>query len=323
MKKTSFRVLSLVLSLILALSCVVGASAFEGRYGDTDGKGTVDSTDALAILLHAVDKKKLTGDALLRADVNADTFVNSSDALEVLLFTVGRVTEFKAEAIAPPEAPEKEVLGLYSAAVDKMYEIAPFYRLRNVVETVDVKTSGTIELDDKTQASLKEQMAETSTNKSVHPLGSNSAKLNLPKKFPLDDISRFGSVDYEQLGTGEYKLIIRFKDEVNPTKDSFLVKTFGFPDAATFRTSLEQEFAELASSLGKLVTISAGDVKYKNVYVSCVFNPETNEFVSYDFAYDTSVSVQFSIFLVGSLNIEMINRSTSSYTDIRYTEEAE
>ncbi len=71
-----------------------------------------------------------------------------------------------------------------------------------------------------------------------------------------------------------------------------------------------------------VVKINVGDVKYQNAYVTCIFNPETNEFVSYDFAYDTSVSVQFSIFLVGSLNIEMINRSTNSYTDIRYTEEA-
>lgn len=328
MKKTSFRILSLALSLILALSCVVGAAAFEGRYGDTDGKGTVDSTDALAILLHAVDKKKLSADALLRADVNADTFVNSSDALEVLLFTVGRVTKFKAETIAPPEAPEKEVLGLYAAAVDKMYEVAPFYRLRNEVEPIDIKTSGTIELP---KESLDEMMGEKSVNKSVHPLGSNSAKLNLPTKFPVDDISKFKSVEYEKLDTGEYKLIIRFKDEVNPTKDSYLVKNFGFPDAATIKASMESEFDNFIGSLDSefgilgfdaVVKITIGDVKYQNVYVTCIFNPETNEFISYDFIYDTSVSINASIALVGKLNMEMINRSTSSYTDIRYTEEA-
>lgn len=328
MKKTSFRVLSLVLSLVIAFSCVVCASAFEGRYGDTDGKGVVDSTDALAILFHTVGKKPLTGDALIRADVNADTYVNSSDALEVLLFTVGRVDKFKAETTAPPEAPEKEILELYADAVDKMYEIAPFYRLKNVVETVDVSTSGDIELDAEMQASLKEQMQEKTVNKSVYPLGSNGARLNLPRQFSVDDAAKFESVDYELLETGEYKLVIRFKDEINPTKEGLIIKAFGLPDEEEFKASLQNEFADLSASLGGLATISAGDVKYENASVTCVWNPETNEVVSYETVCDMSVSVKFSvkveIFFVPvekTLNINMVTRTTNSYTDFRYTEE--
>lgn len=323
MKRLSMRVLSAALSLILASGCMLSASAFEGRYGDVDGNGSVNSTDALAVLMHAVEKRKLEGDALLRADVDADTEINSIDALQILQFTVGKITQFKAETVAPPEDPKQEVLSLYSDTVNKLHTDIPSYVLKSRSETVDVKLSGNMtemlskdKLDD-----LKEQTKKVNTNNSLFPKGSEGAKINLPRQFATDDLTKFKSVDYELLETGEYKVVISFKDEVNPTKDSMLVKSLGLQDAQTVKSDLSADFDELAGMLGGMATIKTGDVKYTNASVTCVLNPETLECSSYSVSCDVSMRVSFVVTIVikkYDLNVDMTMRTTNSYSHFEY-----
>lgn len=60
-------------------------------YGDVDGSGTVDSTDARLVLQYAV--KKIGSSALNRAvaDVNNDKKIDSTDARLILQHTVGKI----------------------------------------------------------------------------------------------------------------------------------------------------------------------------------------------------------------------------------------
>ncbi len=58
--------------------------------GDTDGNGKINSSDALAILNHAVEKSIMTGDAFEAADIADDGVINSVDALYVLQVSVGQ-----------------------------------------------------------------------------------------------------------------------------------------------------------------------------------------------------------------------------------------
>ncbi len=58
--------------------------------GDNDGNGMINSSDALAVLQHAVGSKVMTDDCSLSAsDVNNDGAINSSDALAILQISVG------------------------------------------------------------------------------------------------------------------------------------------------------------------------------------------------------------------------------------------
>ena len=58
--------------------------------GDNDGNGTINSSDALAVLQHSVESKVMKDDCSLAAsDVNNDGSINSSDALAILQISVG------------------------------------------------------------------------------------------------------------------------------------------------------------------------------------------------------------------------------------------
>ena len=58
--------------------------------GDINADSKINSADALLILRHAVELTTLSGNLLISADWNGDGKVNSSDALEVLKFAVSR-----------------------------------------------------------------------------------------------------------------------------------------------------------------------------------------------------------------------------------------
>lgn len=94
-------------SIITAAAIAASASAvsFATQYmGDVNDNGTVDSSDALEILMYSVDisPEKFN---LKKADLNGDGAVNSFDALQILRTSVGlaELVEYTEE-----EEPEKD-----------------------------------------------------------------------------------------------------------------------------------------------------------------------------------------------------------------------
>lgn len=74
-----------------------GVSYTVPRYiaGDANGDGTVDISDALAVVQHVVGNAKLTGNNLLAAKVTEnDEAVSVSDALRIVQFVVGNISSF-------------------------------------------------------------------------------------------------------------------------------------------------------------------------------------------------------------------------------------
>ena len=97
MKKT------VAILLACALVFVMGVSCFAASYGDVDGKGSINSSDALMILQTSTGTLKLTSAQTERADVNNDGKVNSSDALLVLKRAVGIIDIFPVEESEEPD----------------------------------------------------------------------------------------------------------------------------------------------------------------------------------------------------------------------------
>ncbi len=67
-------------------------------YGDVDGNGKVEATDALEVLKNVVGKVKFTDEQLLAADVNGDKKADAADALMILQKVVGKIDKFPVEA---------------------------------------------------------------------------------------------------------------------------------------------------------------------------------------------------------------------------------
>ena len=66
-------------------------------YGDVNGDGQVNATDALLVLKISVGRITATPQQEIAADVTGDGNINSSDALLILKYAVGRIPEFPIE----------------------------------------------------------------------------------------------------------------------------------------------------------------------------------------------------------------------------------
>lgn len=111
MKNTYRRLLALILAGVICLSAMPFVFAASIR-GDANFDGQTNSTDALVILRYSVGKK-VDGFNEYLFDVNGDYAVNSTDALRVLQMTVGKDD--------PTKYGYKEVLKFYADALYSSY----------------------------------------------------------------------------------------------------------------------------------------------------------------------------------------------------------
>lgn len=96
------KVISVLLAIIMAFSCVVVACAAEdeisweeikmgGKRGDVNADGKISAVDALMVLKYVAGTQDLTEKQMLRANMNKDTAGNVSaiDARQILQVAAG------------------------------------------------------------------------------------------------------------------------------------------------------------------------------------------------------------------------------------------
>lgn len=114
-----------IIAIIMALCLVSSLAVFAGAvsyYGDVDGDGNINSSDALSILRYAVGIEKEIDEKT--ADITKDGEINSSDALAVLQTAVGML---EAQIIEEESAlsTAEEIIDFYNNAVKATSEDAP------------------------------------------------------------------------------------------------------------------------------------------------------------------------------------------------------
>ncbi len=93
MKRFSILI-SIVLVCAVALSgFALGALGSSSEPGDVDLDGNVTAEDALLVLRASADLNTLTAEQVKVADVTYDGKVNSVDALRILLYISGNITD--------------------------------------------------------------------------------------------------------------------------------------------------------------------------------------------------------------------------------------
>ncbi len=95
------KIVALALAVILALSLMT--TAFAAFKGDVDSNGTINSSDALAVLKYSVELITEIDEKV--ADMDANGVINSSDALAILRISVG--LDEKEELPTEPDTPEE------------------------------------------------------------------------------------------------------------------------------------------------------------------------------------------------------------------------
>lgn len=98
--KKLFAIISAV--IVVAAMILPAAFAAQNIYGDVNGDGKINSSDALMVLQSNVGLKKLNKNQKTAADVNGDDKVNSADALYILNYAVGKIDVFPVEEGGEP-----------------------------------------------------------------------------------------------------------------------------------------------------------------------------------------------------------------------------
>lgn len=93
------KVISILLAVILAFSCVVMACAEDemsweeikmgGKRGDINADGKITAVDALMVLKYVAGSEELSEMRVLRADMNKDSNVTAIDARWILQTAAG------------------------------------------------------------------------------------------------------------------------------------------------------------------------------------------------------------------------------------------
>lgn len=119
MKNRRNRLISILLTALLFLTCTsFGTAAGVILLGDTDGNGKVDSSDALNVLRYSVGLIKEID--VKTADTNKDGQINSADALDILQTAVGLKETVPAEEPDTPDIKSKaQIIECYNTAVNK------------------------------------------------------------------------------------------------------------------------------------------------------------------------------------------------------------
>lgn len=90
--------LALMLCVCILLATLSPAAAVGVyRSGDVNNDGSINASDALAVLQHTVSLRTLAGEALVAGDTNLDGKATPVDALEILQYTVELITMFEAD----------------------------------------------------------------------------------------------------------------------------------------------------------------------------------------------------------------------------------
>lgn len=322
MYNVSKKVVSCFLSFavaggIFACAPLVG-NAGNIACGDVNSDGRVDSSDALAVLNHCVDRKTLESAAFAAADVNADGAVNSADALDILKYSVGLIDSFKADEAAEPS--ESEIIKTINGAVKKVAEEKPSYLHKEKVsctaESVKISGPSSLLISKEKLKQLEDQTkADKSFNKNYNRIVRQKSEDSADRMITSlsDDISIYKSVSYEKTENDLCVLTVRFKDETDPDRNSPIVGTFKLPSY----DELEKELEESESIEGAKSRVDSLALSYKDCVLRCEIDTKTGEFKSIE--WNVNVVSESEVTTVGlTVSLKSVGSNSASYTDFGY-----
>ena len=307
------RLISAVLSVIIAGSCAAAGYAANVKYGDLNSDGTINSTDALIVLTATVGSRKLTADETKRGDVDGNGVINSSDALDILLYSVGSLKKFKVENSVPSNG--DEILALYSSAVKKARKEIPSYRLKMVSETKDpkIEVTGLIPVSKDDLKQMEDEMLTSEKYQTFYAQKDPDGLADFVSECKLTDSSKLKSITAAALDNGNYKIDIKFNDESKPKASGVVCTALGLADFST----MESELIEQSSVEGIQLSVQIKDFAYKNCYISCEINPATNEFVRLELNADMYISTSVPLG-IGTITTTVTEGATNTYWDFAY-----
>ena len=328
MNKSISKFLSLILAVLMVISCAVCVSAEETaaeeeatvfKYGDITADGKINSSDALAAIKHAVGITVLEGEALKAADVNGDSNINSTDALNILKYSVGSIKLFPVEVVVEKPETSAEVLALYAKVIGEAKKTIPAYKLKSTSKGLKVDFSGTAMsfVPKEEVETMKKDMLKESSFQNIFRAGSTTALAYLPGDCNITDPSLLKEVKLTELADGNYQIDITFKDDKNPKAGSPIVTMLSVPDKDTFIEEMNNELGTAVGGEDISASAELKNLEYTNASISCVVDVKTGTFVSVKTSYDmrTNMTTYVAFFSMGT---DTTTRTVNEYSNFVY-----
>lgn len=232
------KIISVIIAAALLLSSAGIFSAFakEELPGDVNGDGNVNSTDALDILLVSVGSKDVKDLLSAAGDIDGSGTLNSNDALMILQYTVG--LEFSVQKV---KINAKDITGKIGDSLDVSGEVYPLFAKNREVKWTS---------SDEDVASVDEngKVAVIGNGVSVITCTSDADK-NVSASFKITSGVKATSVSLDRksdkAGIGK---VVQLKATVKP--DDAYSKSFSWKSSDSYVASVDKNGKVQARSVG-------------------------------------------------------------------------
>ena len=287
-KKAISGILSLVIAASAAVSLPISGSAKGIAYGDINGDSFVNSSDALAALTYSVGKRDLTSDEFIRADVNADKKVNSSDALEILRYSVGLIQKFKAEGANNTSVDAKTAVTVFNKAVEYSKKILPSYTFQQTpsetVDDVKVTSNSSLISDDLLKQAAEDAKKQyTTAPKTYTKIVQQKTEESAQKMVGTFDLSRLSELASVECKKNEKGNYLLTVKFKNEKNPTENSQIVKVLGQMSY-DSAKKALADNNSLDGVKAKIDAFNFTYENCILRCEINPSSYEFVSIDWS---------------------------------------
>ena len=299
------KILALVLAVALAFS--FSATAFATFKGDVNKDGTVNSADALKVLLYAVGAETDIDTNI--ADMDADGTINASDALAILRVSVGlddkvEIPEEPSEPDTPdtPDTPDipdtpnvpqtvDEIIKLYNDSVNKVVNEKAGYKKARTTEIKEMNGGALMKIQ--LVVDMVNEFLGVGTTEYTNAKGQSKYLMNA--SLTKDDLS---SVELIQDGSN-FKITLGLKNGSSSATKSSKKDTSALARSGLLTGSLADPSYDYLSSgcvyssiMGADANVSVESIKAtnSNVKLVAVINPQ-GQLVSLNASYDWTVEM--------------------------------
>ena len=319
MKKAK-RFLALVIAVIVAIS--MATVSFARYKGDINDDGAVNSNDALIVLKFAVGSLTEIDENV--ADMDGDGLVNSNDALAILRTSVGSLdkVEIKEDTPDTPDTPDvpqsiEDIVVLYNSAINKVVDKKVGYTKQRITTVTELDAGSYTSV---ASGIVKDFLGE-GTNSFKNANG--SVKYLTKSNLTASDVTSATC----ELNGNNYTITLNLSDGTSSAtkaskKDSSAIAKSGLITGNSVTDEVDYINSECiyTSVTAEKVNVEKVTATNTNAKIIIVVDAETGNMISYTTSFDWAAEISNLSTGSGLLAIKIKKATGKAHTAIEFSD---